>query len=221
VFGRPGRESLAVPVTRPEQLTRGKQDRLPRLRGGGEAEQRFIAALREPVYGRVLPVAEAAWEVTDSRDFGEPDRLAAAGGANDRETLVTQGVDHFLQSRHADGRRLPSAPETCVLSRRDGRPRGLFIVSRPVCRPGLGWVVAQHFSSSVSATQPRAALTWQQGPSYLAAQAQGPDLLLCCHRGKNGCEIRRGRGVSRRDQGTTITGQWACRASHPGTEPAT
>jgi hypothetical protein len=119
----------------------------------------------------------------------------------------------------------------------------------PAARPRRGWVVALHSPSSVSATQPAAVLTWQQGPSYLGAQAQGPDLLLCCHQGKNGCEIRCVHSVSHahsevsaliqsgtcarqqlsrrclaripRRQGTTITGQWACRASHPGTEPAT
>src|SRR5665647_2763240 len=63
----------ADPSTAPQQLARGEQQRLPRLRTRGEGEQRLVVALAQPVAAGVLEISHAARKLIDRLDLGVDD----------------------------------------------------------------------------------------------------------------------------------------------------
>jgi len=85
------------PAAAPEELVGWEEDRLRRLGTRGEAEQRLVPAVTQPVVGRVLLVADAARQVIETEDGGIDDRAVTNGRSDHRVAPEAEGVDQRLE----------------------------------------------------------------------------------------------------------------------------
>src|SRR5665647_1882011 len=87
----------ADPSTAPQQLARGEQQGLPRLRTRGEGEQRLVVALAQPVAAGVLEISHAARKLIDRLDLGVDDGAVTHGRSDDSPPAFAEQVDQRLQ----------------------------------------------------------------------------------------------------------------------------